>query len=60
MIAKVIKLKVIFNLILYDSFKTLKTLLDLKALRQARLIINRSPFIKKLDRIFKSIKVLII
>ena len=58
MIAKVTKPEIVFNPISYDSFKTLKTLLNSRALRQARLTMNRSPSTKKLDRIFKSARVL--
>jgi hypothetical protein len=57
-IAKASKLDVIFDPAPYNPSNTPKTPLDSRALRQARLAINRSPTTRKLDRIFKSATVL--
>jgi hypothetical protein len=57
-IAKVSKPEPVFNPGYSTSSKSLKTLLDLRALCQARYAIERSPSTRKLDRIFKSARVL--
>ena len=57
-IAKVSKPEPIFNPGCSTPSKSLKTLLDLRALRQARHAIEQSPSTRKLDRIFKSARVL--
>jgi hypothetical protein len=58
MIAKVSKPEPTFNPGCSTPSKSPKTLLNSRALRQARLAINRSPSTRKLDRIFKSARVL--
>jgi len=58
MIAKVSKPEAVFDPTPSTPSKTLKTPLESKALRQARLAINRSPSSKKIDRIFKSATIL--
>ena len=58
MIAKVSKPDVVFDPAPYNPSNTPKTPLDSRALRQARLAMNRSPTARKLDRIFKSATVL--
>jgi hypothetical protein len=58
MIKKVSKPDPVFDPTLNTPSKTLKTPLDSRALRQAYHIINRSPTTRKLDRIFKSARVL--
>jgi hypothetical protein len=58
MIAKVSKPEPIFDPSCSTPSKSLKTPLDSRALRQARYAIERSPSTRKLDRIFKSARVL--
>jgi hypothetical protein len=55
----VLKLLLIFNSIPASSFKALKTPFDLRVIRYARLSIHRSPYIKKINRIFKLARVFI-
>jgi murein L,D-transpeptidase YafK len=57
-IAKVTKPTPVFNPNCSTPSKTLKTSLDSRALRQARLAMNRSPSTRKIDRIFKSARIL--
>jgi hypothetical protein len=58
MIKKVSKPDPVFDPTLNTPSKTPKTPLDLRALRQAYYAMNRSPTTRKLDRIFKSARVL--
>jgi hypothetical protein len=58
MIAKVLKPDMVFDPAPYNPSNTPKTPLNSKALRQARLAINRSPSTKKINRIFKSTTIL--
>jgi hypothetical protein len=58
MIKKVSKPEVVFDPTPYTPSKTPKTPLDSRALRQAYHAMNRSPSTRKLDRIFKSARVL--
>jgi hypothetical protein len=58
MIAKVSKPDVVFDPAPYNPSNTPKTPLNSRALRQARLAINRSPSTRKINRIFKSATVL--
>ena len=58
MIAKVSKPEAVFDSTPSTPSKTPKTPLESKALRQARLSMNRSPSSRKIDRIFKSATIL--
>jgi hypothetical protein len=58
MIAKVSKPSLVFNPVPAGPSKAPKTPLDSRAIRRARLSIHRSPYTKKIDRIFKSARVL--
>ena len=58
MIAKVSKPEAVFDPTPSTPSKTPKTPLESKALRQARLAMNRSPSSRKIDRIFKSATIL--